>query len=464
VAQVGAVHLGSNASPNRLSLKEDMPSIHAAPAREAALDILTRVEDGAFSHLALSGMLRRLEPKDRGLTTELVYGTLTYQLRLDRMLARFSSRDKTAPGLLRVLRLAAYQLMFLDKIPAHAILNDAVTQAKRIAGPKAGGFVNAVLRRLSAKPAENLPAGDSAEALSLRYSMPLWLVKRRLKQTSASDVEAWLTAENAPAPLTVRILTEALSMQEATRSFPEGAAEPGALSPTALRLHMPDPFAHEMFTAGRCVVQDEGSQAVVLAADVGRGARVLDLCAGFGGKTLFLAEQVGAAGQVLSVDLSEKKLQSLQKEAQRLGLEARIQTRAADAASLTAEEIGRFSCVLLDAPCSGLGTLRRHPELRWRRSLEDITRCAELQQRLLRAATSLLAPGGALLYSVCSPEPEEGEQQIAHFLRDNPGFAPSPITTPSLQSAITASGAVKTLPHRHNADAFFIAKICKRVD
>jgi 16S rRNA (cytosine967-C5)-methyltransferase len=440
-----------------------MPQQHAAPAREAALDILSRVEEGAFSHLALSGVLRRLTPKDRGLTTELVYGTLTYQLRLDRMIHRFASKDKTAPALLRVLRLAVYQLQFLSKIPAHAILNDAVTQAKRISGQKAGGFVNAVLRKVVANPTESLPEGDSAEALSLRYSMPLWLVERRRKSVGVDELQKWLTAENEPAPLTVRVSAEKISRDEAIAALPEGTAKPGMLSPTALFLTLPDPFAHELFTRGQCVVQDEGSQAVVLSLGVTKGAKVLDLCAGFGGKTLFLAEQVGAEGQVLSVDLSDKKLQSLQKEAARLGLEKRIQTKATDVSAIDAS-LGSFSFILLDAPCSGLGTLRRHPELRWRRTPQDISRCAALQQALLRSASALLAPGGVLVYSVCSPEPEEGEAQIKRFLQENPAFSIAAIAGESLRDALTQEGFVKTLPHRHNADAFFIAKIFRRGD
>jgi 16S rRNA (cytosine967-C5)-methyltransferase len=342
-----------------------MTELHAAPAREAALDILSRVEEGgAFSHLALSGMLRRLEGKDRGLTTELVYGTLTYQLRLDRMISRFSSLHKTAPTLLRVLRLAVYQLLFLSKVPPHAILNDAVTQAKRVGGPKAGGFVNAVLRRLSTHRDENLPEGNSAEALSIRYSMPLWLVARRHARLSAETLEAWLRAENEHVPLTVRVLSERVSVKELVAELSvDGDITPGLLANCALRLKsIPDPFSHKAFTEGRCVVQDEGSQAVVLAAGVSRGDTVLDLCAGFGGKTLFLAELVGEGGQVVSVDLLEKKLNTLRKEATRLDLAPRITTKALDATQPNnLQSLGAFSHVLLDAPCSGLGSCTPPP-------------------------------------------------------------------------------------------------------
>jgi 16S rRNA (cytosine967-C5)-methyltransferase len=439
-----------------------MTVLHAAPAREAALEVLSRVEEGgAFSHLALSGMLRRLDGKDRGLTTELVYGTLTYQLRLDRMIARFSSLHKTAPVLLRVLRLAVYQLLFLSKVPPHAILNDAVTQAKRVGGAKAGGFVNAVLRRLSTQREEKLPEGDSAEALAVRYSMPLWLVARRRARLTVEELEAWLRAENEPAPLTVRVLTERASVEEVRQELAaEGGIQPGLLSPRALRLqNIADPFSLRAFTEGRCVVQDEGSQAVVLAAGVSLGDKVLDACAGFGGKTLFLAELVGESGQVVSIDLLEKKLNTLQKEAKRVGLMTRITTKVLDATQPTSELLGAFSHVLLDAPCSGLGTLRRHPELRWRRTLEDLYRCGELQQRLLRAVSSLVAPGGVLIYSVCSPEPEEGEEQVEAFLAEHPDFSLSHIEAPSLAVASPREGILNTFPHLYNTDAFFIARL-----
>jgi 16S rRNA (cytosine967-C5)-methyltransferase len=443
-----------------------MTSIHAAPAREAALDILSRVEQGgAFSHLALSGMLGRLERKDRGLTTELVYGTLTYQLRLDRMIARFASLEKTTPAVLRVLRLAAYQLFFLSKVPPHAILNDAVTQAKRAGGPKAGGFVNAVLRRLSTQREENLPEGNSAEALSIRYSMPLWLVARRRARLAPEELEAWLQAENAQAPLTVRVITERASVEETRKELSESAEiTTGVLSPSALQLqNFSDPFSQKAFTEGRFIVQDEGSQAVVLATGVSTGDKVLDVCAGFGGKALFLAELVGETGHVVSIDLLEKKLNTLQKEAKRLGLSSRITTKGLDATKLTPTSIGLFSYVLLDAPCSGLGTLRRHPEIRWRRTQADIDRCKELQKKLLHSVSSLVAPGGVLVYSVCSPEPEEGEAQIQSFLASHPEFSLSQIDAPRLAAASPEKGILKTFPHLHNADAFFISKLRKEV-
>lgn len=436
---------------------------HAAPAREAALDILLRVEQSAaFSHLALSGALKRLDPKDRGLTTELVYGTLTYRLRLDRALSSFAALDRTPPAALQVMRLAAFQLLFLSRVPAHAILNDAVNQTKRVAGEHVARFVNAVLRKLSIQREPALPEGNSAEALSLRHSMPLWLTKRRLARMSPEALEPWLLAETQDAPLTLRVVDQAKADEVRQELSEKASLSVGALSPVALQIkELADPFSQPALKEGRCVVQDEGSQAVVLALSPPQGATVLDCCAGFGGKSLFLASLVGPTGKVVAVDLAEKKLNTLSKEAQRLGVSSIIQTQLMDLEKTQPELTGSFSYVLLDAPCSGLGTLRRHPELRWRRTQDDLLRCASLQKRLLSKVAHLVAKGGSLVYSVCSPEPEEGEEIIQSFLAKNPEFSIAAIEAPSLQAARTQEGFVKTFPHLHNADAFFIARLTR---
>lgn len=435
-----------------------MSEAFAAPAREVALEVLLRVErDGAFSHLALSGALRRLEGRDRGLATELVYGTLSRRRWLDYALARFASRSKTDPVAHEILRLAAFQLLFLDRVPARAAIFDAVTQARRRVNERAAGFVNAVLRRLSAEPPA-LPQGTSAAALSLRYSAPEWLVARRLARLPAEEVEAWLAAEQRPAPLTVRV-SPPRTADEVTRAFAgKGQLEPGTLSPQALRARgLPDPFETQPFQEGWCFVQDEGAQAAALALAPEGASRVLDACCGFGGKSLHLAELTRAP--IVGLDVSEKKLQAAAREAERAG-HTGISWMRADLSAPPAS-LGTFSHILLDAPCTGLGTLRRHPELRWRRTEEELRPSAERQVRLARAAAGLLAPGGVLVYSVCSPEPEEGEEVI-RALTEGGSLTVEAINAPSLHAARGPDGFVRPTPHQHDADAFFIARLRAR--
>jgi 16S rRNA (cytosine967-C5)-methyltransferase len=440
--------------------EQGLASAFAAPAREVALDVLLRVEnDGAFSHLALSGALRRLEGRDRGLATELVYGTLARRLWLDYALGRFASKSKTDPVAQEILRLAAFQLLCLSRIPAHAAIFDAVTQTRRRVGERASGFVNAVLRRL-VKEGATLPEGQSSAALSLRYSAPAWLVERRLSRLPADDVEAWLAAELRPAPLTLRVVPERATVERCLAGFGERAhVEPGTLSPLAMRVRgLAEPFETEPLRSAWCAVQDEGAQAAALALAPAEASRVLDACCGFGGKSLHLASLTRAP--IVGLDLVEKKLQSAAREAERFGY-SHLSWRRADLAQAPAD-LGEFSHILLDAPCTGLGTLRRHPELRWRRTPEEIRTAAALQVQLAREAARLLAPEGVLVYSVCSPEPEEGEDVVRALLAAEPGLVVEPIDLESLRPARTPEGFARPTPHQHDADAFFIARLRRR--
>jgi 16S rRNA (cytosine967-C5)-methyltransferase len=446
--------------------------------RALALDVLLSIEESeAYSHIALDAALRRhnLSPRDRGLATCIVYGTLAYQRRLDAELSGALRSDlyTGTPALVRVgLRLALFQLRYLDRVPAHAVLNEAVSEIKRRRGPKLGGLVNAVLRRLVTAPPVTPPAfADDAARLAWTYSLPDALAAQALARFSPEDAERWATAMNSPPPLTARVN---LSRVPFATAQTELNAEPCRWASAAL--HLPsglDPAARAALEQHRCAIQDEGSQLVTLFAgpftpsDLPTPhAAIWDVCAGQGGKTNHLADLLhlhSPKTELWATDLHEKKLERLQRSPLLKGLRLHVDT--VDARYWQAPRL--FSLVLLDAPCSGLGLMRRHPETRWRRP-QSVEALALLQSQLLRATARAVAPGGLLLYAVCTSTPEETTQQIDAFLRDSPDFSlesppPSLLTSiPALADLITSEGLLSIGPYPHDTDGFFAARLRRR--
>ena len=403
--------------------------------------MLSRVDEGAFATLALSGELDRskLASPDRALATELVYGVLRQRLYLDSALAHYAPRglDKLDRHTRNVLRIAALQILML-RVPAHAAVDDAVEACKKNRTPKLAGFCNALLRNLatSGMP-QHLPR-------SARLSAPDWLlaaVDRALPNKAEAD--AFLVAINEPPPLWLRcnrrrgpsheVQKRLLDERPAAKLVTDPRA-PYALSAVGLG----DPSRLRIFTEGFATPQDLAAQLVVELARPKFGERALDVCAGVGGKSLDLAER----GLVVrAVDQSARKLSLLDDTAHRLGLAEAITMQERDARTLRADEYGSgFDVVLVDAPCSGLGVLRRHPEAKWR-PLPDISALATLQREILFAAASQVQPGGRLVYSVCSFLPQEGDAHVQPFLAAHPDFH--------------ERGIQRTWPHSDGADAFF---------
>jgi 16S rRNA (cytosine967-C5)-methyltransferase len=440
----------------------------ASPARKIAFDVLLRVEaGGAYASRALdAGLAQRgaLDPRDAGLATELVYGTLRRALSLDAALAPHSRRPIAAlDAAARVaLRLGAYQLLHL-RTPAHAAVGETVALAKTVDHGRAAGFVNAVLRALSRAPAlpeppalERDPAGHVAAAEAL----PRWLAEEWVAWLGADEALALARAMNAPAPLAVRspdrdaLLERArasgLEAAPAPRS-PEGVLLSGASVADLARAANGLPFQ----------VQDEAAQLVTLFAAGelrGRRARVLDACAAPGGKAFQLAEMLAPGSEVVAVEIHPRKADSLAREAARRGLALRVV--CADAARpLPGIEEASFDAVLVDAPCAGLGTLRRHPELKLRRSAEDLPRMATLQRELLQASARYARPGAPVTYSVCSLSRAEGPELTAAMLAAGWRRAAAPTGFPP--DVLTAAGELLTLPHRHGTDGFYAVRLVR---
>jgi 16S rRNA (cytosine967-C5)-methyltransferase len=377
-------------------------------SRQLAIDALVRIEGGAFSHILLPQLLRGsgLSARDRALTTDLVYGTVRMQRTLDFLLARVSNRKLTAldPPVRSALRLGAYQL--LVGVPAHAAVGETVNAVDT----RARGFANAVLRALSRLgPPFALPDGDDTESIALRTSHPDWVVRTLVEAFGPADAIATLELDNDPPAVTVRVNPARTSVADLTSELTAAGVEvrPGTLVPNALLLrHTGDVAALPAVADGRATPQDQASQAIVAVLDPQPGDRVLDVASAPGGKTTASAERMGGAGVVVAADLHPGRIRAVARAAARLDLGGTVAPVVADGRTLPVRD-GAFDRVLLDAPCSGLGVLRRRPDARWRIKPSDVDDLAALQCALFAAAARPVRPGGCLVYAVCTLSNEE---------------------------------------------------------
>ncbi len=440
----------------------------ATPARKIAFEVLLRVEEGgAYASRALDAALAQagaIEPREAGLATELVYGTLRRALALDAALAPHSRRPlaELDPAARVALRLGAYQLLHLGT-PAHAAVGETVQLAKHADHGRAAGYVNAVLRALARAPHPPAPPPfelDPAGHVASAEALPRWIADEWVAWLGAAEALALARAMNDPAPLAVRSperdrLVESaraagLAIAPAPRS-PCGAVLAGASVAELLR------------AAGgiRFQVQDEGAQLVTLfaAGDLrGRRARVLDACAAPGGKAFHLCEMLGSGSEVVAVEIHPRKADELEREARRRGLAVRVV--CADAAKpLPGIEEASFDAVLVDAPCAGLGTLRRHPELKLRRRPEDLARMAALQLAILSVVARYARAGAPVTYSVCSISRAEGPQVVQGLLAQGFARAPPPAAFPP--DSLTPEGDMLVLPHRHGTDGFYAGRVVR---
>ena len=434
-------------------------------ARDTALGVLVACRThGAWADAALKAQLARdrLSPQDAALCSRMVYGVTQNRLLLDFYLAAYCSQkpDHLQPPLLDILRLGAYQILFLDKVPDRAAVSEAVELAKRSGRGQAAGLVNAVLRKLSQNKnaLPPIPDRDEAKFLSIRYSHPKWLVKRLLELLGREEAEAFLSADNTAAPLTVQVnplkttpeaLTaelEALGVRVTPHAWVPGCLE---LSGTG------DLTALEPFRAGHFLVQDGAAALAARAAAVTPGQRVLDVCAAPGGKSFGAAFAMEDRGEILACDLHENKLKRIREGAQRLGLTC-IRTAAADGREFRPEWEAAFDTVLVDAPCSGLGIIRKKPDTRYKKA-DDLFTLPVVQQAILDNACRYVKPGGVLVYSTCTILPEENQQITDAFLAQHPDFSREDLSLPA--QAGQTDGQVTLWPHRHDTDGFYICRM-----
>lgn len=447
-------------------------------ARSRAVGILNRWEkEGLPLDLVASEGLRQpfAEPRDLQFCRALVYGVVCWRGYLDALLTRLSSHPpaQMKPLTRQALRCGLYQLLAMDRVPASAAINMTVQLLKEAGQPRwLTGFVNGILRRVSRelatlpRPGE-LEAGQAAGwSLPDLLSHPPWLYQRWQGRYGAATTLAMCQANNAEAPLTLRATwrIEAEVLLEKLQAAGI-RVEAGRYAPAALVLHgYRGPVAAlPGYEEGWFQVQDEAAQLVVPLLGASGPGGWLDACAGLGGKTTQLAEMLGAGERLLAVEPEAHRFALLGANLHRLGLAARVETLAGSLGDLANGESQRFQGILVDAPCSGLGVIRRHPDIRWNRRESELRRYQTAQLALLGQAADLLAPGGVLVYATCSTEPEENEQVVAAFLAAHQEFrgeSGRQYLPPAAQDFVDAAGCFRTRPDQ-GLDGFFAARLVK---
>lgn len=433
--------------------------------------MLSRVEsDRAYANVLLHHQLTetRLSPADAGLATELIYGTLRHQARLDWTISgtlRHALGD-LPPRIRAILRTAAYQLLFLERVPARAAVHEAVRLARRHGHAGTAALVNAVLRRLSDEGERPLPEeGGLPARIAVEHSHPRWLVERWLQRLGAEETVALCRANNSPAPIFARV-NRLRASPDAVMAELAGSRVTTASTILAEGLRLRGPFEarHRLVESGVLTMQDLGAMLVTHLLDPQPGETIIDACAAPGGKTTHIAERMADRGRVVACDVHPAKAQAVHRLVAHLGLQC-VETVVMDARGLGGALVQAADRVLVDAPCTGLGVVRRRPEIKWRVQPEHLPGMGELQGEILDGAAGAVRTGGMLLYSVCSTEPEEGPGVVEEFLERRHDFElDQTLQLPAGLPSVPADrpGMVTLLPHRHGTDGFFITAMRRR--
>jgi 16S rRNA (cytosine967-C5)-methyltransferase len=452
-----------------------------SPARTAAYDVLRAISTGSadLPTAIASARATLTDERDRALAADIAAGVMRWRAALDHLIAAFARRpiEKLDPEVVDILRLSAYQLLHLTRVPASAIVDDAVDLVRRAGKRSAAGFANAVLRSISRgrgslplppRPVEPLDRDAALDYFSVTLSHPRWLAARWYERLGFDATEAWLQFNNAPAGVTLRanrLLLTRDDLANKLRFDPHDATtlRPTTYAPDGLVVESGHPLRGPGIDAGWFIVQDEASQLVTLLAGADPGRRVLDTCASPGGKTTAIAAAMHDEGLLVACDVRDRRVDLLRRTVAASGAH---HVRIVQANLLRPLPFSQpFDLVFVDAPCSGLGTLRRDPDLRWRRKEEDLPLLAAAELTMLQHAADAVAPGGRLVYATCSSEPDENDGVVDAFLATTHGFTPVDARTaaPSLPAALVdARGRLATRPDRDGLDAFFGAVFERR--
>lgn len=435
-----------------------------ANARLVALQALLRVhKDDGYSNIVLNQALKKagLSAKDAGFVSALFYGVLERRMTLDYRIQQYSKipLKKISPDVLEILRLAFFQLCYMDKVPPSAAVNEAVALARLRRQEKAAGFINAVLRSfVRAGLNAPLPEGDSRRALSIRYSCPEWIIALWQNAYGQQTAKKLLEQLAGRPPLTIRVNNLKSSAEELSREL-EGRGLPAKAANIEGALELKDTGsieANAAFREGKFHVQDLASQICCLALGPRPGERVIDVCSAPGGKAFTIAERMENQGELLAFDLYEAKVNLIRDGARRLGITI-LKANVRDAAN-PETELPPADRVLCDVPCSGLGILRRKPEIRYKNS-KSLDSLPDLQYRILRSSARLCKPQGVLLYSTCTLNPAENGRVADRFLREHPDFAPLPLLLPQqlIRNSFEPEHQLTLMPHLHGTDGFFLS-------
>jgi 16S rRNA (cytosine967-C5)-methyltransferase len=462
--------MNDQASEPTIGIDTERSRLYAGP-RGTAVKVLNRVErTDSYLDKVLDSELKSgdLSDPDKGLLNELAHGVLRWQNRLDWVLNGFSHGNfaKAEINIKNALRVALYQILFLDRIPHPAAVNEAVEFVKRIRGDKPAGLVNAVLRNIL-RNLEGIrypdPAEDRPQYLAVYYSHPSWLVRRWIDRYGEEETQKLLIANNERPSLSLRINRlkaepgEFLRLLEQQEIHYSGSEYLGHL----VKVRGLSKIGQmDLFRTGYFTIQDESAALPSLLVDPRPGEKVIDLCAAPGGKTTAMAELMKNQGEVIAVDKYEAKLSQIRGSAERLGLK-NITPVLGDGLTFEHDPVDR---VLIDAPCSGFGILTKKPDIKWKREARDIVVLARIQHNLLENGARLVKPGGVLVYSTCSIEPEENEQVVRGFLDKHPEFRLEDAGGFVSKDLVTHEGYVATYPHRHGMDGSFAARLVKTTE
>jgi 16S rRNA (cytosine967-C5)-methyltransferase len=443
--------------------------------RAICLDILNRVEE-ADSHLdrLLTDSFKRyrnLTPLDRAFLTELTYGVLRWRGRLDRVLQLFSKIpfEKIELEILNILRLGLYQILFLSRTPSSAAVNESVELAKRIRGKGGAGFVNGLLRSVIRREKEiTYPAIEENPVLhiAIGLSHPLWLVRRWVEDMGVEETVKVCAVNNQISPLILRTNTLKTNRENLIETLEGKGLKPSPCSYSEEGIFLKDPPAVSelpFLSEGLYIIQDEASQLVTSILDPKPGEQILDACAAPGGKTTHMAQRMKDEGEIYALDPNKEKLNQIEEVCQRLGIRI-VKPIKGDATNpIPVPEGARFDRILADVPCSGFGTLRKNPDLKWRRGEEDIQRLSELQSSILRNLSGYLKEGGVLVYSTCTIFHEENEDVVEKFLEGYPEFQLDRMekVLPEKFHLFIRNGYFMTFPPRNEMDGFFAARMVK---
>lgn len=439
-------------------------------ARELAVrTLMTHEKEKTYIDLSLKEALSKsdLSGQDRAFTTELVYGTVKMKRTLDYIAESFSSirLKKLTPAILQILRTGLYQLFYMDRVPVSAAVNESVKLAKKLGNPRAAGFVNAVLRAADRnREGIRFPQKGTAEYLGTFYAYPDELAAHWVELFDYEEAEKLMAASNRSPGVTLRVnplKTTREALQEKLKADGIEAAC-GALSPDALLVSGSGNLAaHEGFLNGEFTIQDEASQMAALAMGAKPGMKIIDVCAAPGGKSTAMAAKMANEGRVYSFDLHPHKITLIEKNAERLGIK-NLEARVQDARVLREEFVGKMDGVLADVPCSGLGIIRKKPDIKWQKPLEGLKELPTIQAEILETASRYVRPGGTLVYSTCTLEPSENGGVVEAFLAAHPEFQPVSLKELFPNKPSAESGQVTLMPHEDGTDGFFIAKMEKK--
>ena len=437
-------------------------------ARATALRVLVSCRNnGAWADAALKAQISRdgLSGPDAALCSRIVYGVMQNRMLLDFYIGAYCTQkpDHLQPPLLEILRIGAYQIIYLDKIPDSAAVNTSVELAKLAKRGQASGLVNAVLRKLSQnkKALPPVPERDDVQRLSLQYSHPKWFVKRLVSLLGREEAERFLACDNQIAPITVQVNPLKTTLEALTEELQQAgiSVQPHSWVPDCLELSgTGDLAALPSFREGKFLVQDPAARLVSLIAGIRPGQKVLDVCAAPGGKSLSAAFAMAGNGSIVACDLHENKLKRIQESADRLGVNI-ITTQAADGRVFRPEWEASFDTVLVDAPCSGLGIIRKKPDTRYKKA-DDLFTLPVVQAAILDNAARYVRPGGTLVYSTCTILPEENEQVTEAFLAEHADFGLEPFELPLPVGK--SDGSLTLWPQRHDTDGFYICRMTRR--